>query len=127
MTGRARQAPIATQLVVDVLGVFERHGLRYRDGLHSGRAVELVRAAAMVYDGLLLPWESAAGTGLGVSDLEVLTDMCEDARTCATAGIETCQDCDKFAENICPLHAEGVLLAHRYRDLARQLGALVMS
>jgi hypothetical protein len=116
---------VGTQLVIDVLNVFERHGLRYRDDRHSGRAVELVRVAALVYDGLLVQWDPAAGTGLGTQELEVLTDMYEDARTCATAGIETCKDCDNFAENMCPTHAEGVVRAQKYRDVARQLGAVV--
>jgi hypothetical protein len=118
---------VDTQLVVDVLDVFERHGLRYRDDFHSGRAAEFVRAAALVYDGLPLPSDSSAGPRLGVAELEVLTDMCEDARMCVTAGIETCQDCDKYPDSMCPPHAECVVRARKYRDLARQLGALVIS
>jgi hypothetical protein len=119
---------VAIELVIEVLDVFERHGLRYSDDLHSGRAVDLVRAAAMAYDGLVSsPREGAAGTALVLSELKVLADMCEDARTCATAGIEVCADCDKFPENICLPHAEGVARAHKYRELARRLGATVTS
>ena len=118
-------AVVSVNLVADVLDVFERHGLHYRDDHHTGRAAGLVRQAAMVYD---TPREIPAGTAVSVSAfaasrLELLAEMYRDACACVTAGIETCEDCDRFADGICPAHSDAVARAEAYRGLARQLGA----
>jgi hypothetical protein len=117
-------AGVSVNLVADVLDVFERHGLRYRDDHRTERAAGLVRQAAIVYDTLReLPAGTAVSGAAATPRLELLAEMCQDACACVTAGIETCEDCDRFADGICPLHSDVLTRANAYRDLARQLGA----
>ena len=112
-------------LVAEVLDVFERHGLHYRDDEHTGGATLLVQDAAMVYDAQRdMPNGTAiCGTALTGAQLERLVEMCQLAQECVTAGIETCEDCDGFVEGICPPHSYALACADAYRRLARKLGA----
>jgi hypothetical protein len=111
-----------TILVADVLAVFEQHGLHHHDDEHTGHAIALVRAAAFVYDlqQHALGAAPAADNRLSRRQLRLLADMCEDARACVTAGIETCPNCDG---GICRPHTRALARAESYRTIARQLGA----
>jgi hypothetical protein len=77
---------VSASLVAEVLGVFERHGLHYRDGNQARRAAGLIREAAMAY---YSPREIRArtpvsGIVLAAPQLDLLAEMCQDA--CATTG-----------------------------------------
>jgi hypothetical protein len=110
-----------TSLVAEVLGIFEQHGLRHHDDEHTGHAITLVRAAARVYDAQQdeVPAVPVPGNDLSWRQLRLLAEMCEDARACVTAGIETCRDCDR---GTCRPHALALARAESYRTIAGQLG-----
>jgi hypothetical protein len=120
-------AAVSVNLVADVLDVFERHGLHYRDDHHTGRAAGLVQEAAMAYDTVrAIPSGTAvSGPAFAAPRLELLAQMCQDACACVTVGIETCENCYRFADGICPVHSDALARADAYRGLARQLGAPV--
>jgi hypothetical protein len=98
-----------------------------RSGIERSSVAGLVRDAALVYGARR---DAAAGTvvccaGLVGAQLELIAEVYLDARLCVTAGIETCDDCDRFAGGVCPPHADALARAAAYHGLARQLGAAV--
>lgn len=111
-------------LATEVLEVFERYGLRFQDSEQMCRTIGLVCEAALAYHAQAeqtAPIEPRSH-GLTSRQLRLLADMCEDARLCVTAGIETCQRCDR---RVCRAHARALSRAESYRNLALQLGAQV--
>jgi hypothetical protein len=112
---------VSAKLAARVLGVLEKYSLRHRNDLHTVRPIELLRQAGLVYEGQLgASTEMTSATGLTVSQLRLVQEMCEDAQACVTAGIETCRTCDK---GLCSTHLYALARAESYRALAAQLGA----
>jgi hypothetical protein len=100
-----------------VLEIFGQHGLHHHDDRHTRRAIELVWEASLVYDAQLdAPAERANESfGLSSAQLQLVQEMCEDARFCVTAGIETCAACD---DGLCGAHASALARAESYRAVA---------
>ena len=106
-----------------VLHSFHRYG-RYRRDVCTDTAVGLVGEAALAFDLRAEWWDPAPGHSHGLTgqQLRLLAEMCEDARLCVTAGIETCECCDR---SVCSAHAQALSRAESYSSLARQLGAQI--
>lgn len=112
-------------MLVNVLDVFERHGLHHRDDQHTGCAIGLVMDAALIYDARAPRWTAVVGTVLAEEQTQLLGEMCRDALSRVTAGLETCGDCDQPHGDLCPRHVSALMRANAYRSLSRYLGAQV--
>jgi hypothetical protein len=120
VVGAGELATVASvSLVTEILDIFERYGLRYQDDDSAGRAITMVREAALVYGGQ--PTSSIAMTSVSLSRRQqrLLGEMCENALISLTVGIKTCKRCNA---GVCRPHARALARARSYSSLARQLG-----
>jgi hypothetical protein len=108
---------VSDKLLADVVELFERHGLSAGNSRHTDEAAQMVRQAALAYDGQTA---SVAGNALSKRQLRLLAEMCGDACACVTAGTETCRDCDG---SVCRIHSRAQAQARRYRAVTKFLGA----
>lgn len=110
-------------MLIEVLDVFERHGLHHRDDRHTGCAVGLLRDAALIYDAQEPSWTAVVGAVLMKDQVDLVAEMCRDAQAHVTAGLETCGECDRLHGDLCELHEIALARAAAYRTLAVRLGA----
>jgi len=113
-------------MLLEVLDVFERHGMHHRDDQHTGAAIGLLRDVALIYDGQQPSCASVIGAVLNEERTQLLAEMCRDALARLATDVETGRECGCLNGEICSWHACALTRAEGYRSLAFYLGAPVM-
>jgi hypothetical protein len=113
-------------MLIEVLDVFERYGMHYRDDQHTGCAIGLLRDAALIYDAQQPSRAAAVGIVLSEEQTQLLAEMCQDALARLATAVETCRESGRLNGALSSRHASALARADAYQSLARYIGAPLM-